>query len=189
MLGHLLRCLYFRQGQCVGSGFCAAAWIATVFGVSLRNVKLARRHLATLGWLTLVATPHWMRTRWGQKVQLNLSWSGRTAAGARPHPAPPRTAPPGAFSPSRLAPPDSHQKLLRGSPHQKPATGGPAGVLPQQAPGIRAPTLRHIIPQDLHQTERLLGLFQEAVQQRLTVGSEAARLQFVAAAEHVLARH
>src|SRR5919108_295878 len=61
MLGHLLRCLYFRQGQCVGSGFCAASWIATVFGVSLRNVKLARQHLAACGWLTLVETPHWVR--------------------------------------------------------------------------------------------------------------------------------
>ena len=188
LLGHLLRCLYLRQGQCVATGFCAASWIATVFGVSLRNVKLARRHLAARGWLTLVDTPHWVRTRWGQKVHLNLAWSETTVEASGVPPAPPRAAPPGAFSPSRLAPPDSYRELPQGSHHQKPATGGTPGVLLQQASGTRALTLRHITAQDLSQTERLLGLFQEAVTQRRTAATEAARLHFVATAEHVLAR-
>jgi len=48
-LGHLFRCLYYRQGQCRAEGFCKASWIAQVFGVSERAVKTARRRLETLG--------------------------------------------------------------------------------------------------------------------------------------------
>ena len=143
MLGHLLRCLYFRQGHCVGSGFCSASWIVTVFGVSLRNVKLARHHLAEIGWLTLIETPHWVRTRWGQKVHLNLAWPGTTSAGSHASTAP-RTAPPEEFSPSQLAPLDSYQKLPEGFLHQKPAARRPAGAFSQHVPAKSPPTLRHI---------------------------------------------
>ena len=187
ILGHLLRCLYFRQGHCVGSGFCPASWIVTVFGVSLRNVKLARHHLAEIGWFTLRETPHWVRTQWGQKVHLNLAWPGTTSAGSHASTAP-RTAPPAEFSPSQLAPLDSYQKLPEGFLHQKPAARRPAGAFSQHVPAKSPPTLRHITLQDLHHTDRLLTLCQEATREGLLTGSEASRLQFVAMAEHVLAR-
>ena len=46
------------------------------------------------------------------------------------------------------------------------------------------PTLRHLVPDDLHDTERLLTLFAQTQQQALIGKSESARLTFVAAAEH-----
>jgi hypothetical protein len=187
LLGHLLRCLYFRRGQCVAEGLCKARWIATVFGVDLRNVKAARKHLADIGWLTLQVTPRWVCNRWGQKVVINLAWSrpmpekpGRDKAPVSP--------PPDAFSTTRLPPPDSHQKPLLGFNHQKPAARGPAGAFSSHIPVQRLPTLRHITAPDLHYTDRLLALFQEATREGRITGSDASRLQFVALAEHVLAR-
>ena len=48
--------------------------------------------------------------------------------------------------------------------------------------------LRHITAPDSHHTDRLLALFQEATREGRITGSDASRLQFVALAEHVLAR-
>jgi len=47
--------------------------------------------------------------------------------------------------------------------------------------------LRHITRQDLHDTERLLLLYEQAVTAGLIGPSEADRLTFVALAQHVLA--
>src|SRR5262245_24759437 len=48
LLGHLLRCLYYRGGRCCPDGHCKATWIADVFGLSLRQVKHARQQLEHL---------------------------------------------------------------------------------------------------------------------------------------------
>src|SRR5215813_6154757 len=76
ILGHLFRCLYYRQGQCHAQGFCKASWIAEVFGVSERAVKTARQHLEALGFLHRIETPLWVRNRYGQKMAVNLHWEG-----------------------------------------------------------------------------------------------------------------
>jgi hypothetical protein len=34
ILGHLIRCLYYRKGGCTGKGCCTSTWIAKVFGVN-----------------------------------------------------------------------------------------------------------------------------------------------------------
>src|SRR5262245_49516482 len=74
ILGHLFRCLYYRDGQCKADGFCKASWIADVFGVSLRNVKAARQDLERIGLLERTEVPHWLRNRYGQKITINLLW-------------------------------------------------------------------------------------------------------------------
>ena len=51
---------------------------------------------------------------------------------------------------------------------------------------LPAPTLRHILVQDLRDTERLLHLYDQAITAGLTGRSEADRLNFVALAHHVL---
>ena len=184
ILGHLLRCQYFRRGQCVAEGLCTARWIASVFGVDLRNVKTARKHLADIGWLTFLETPRWVCNRWGQKVVINLAWT-------RPAPKEPRqdkaleSPPPDAFSPTRLPPPDSHQEPLLELNHQKPTSGRPAGALTAQRKDGK-PALENVTPNNLRDTSRLLMLFKEATKKSLTAGSENARLLFVAAAEHAL---
>ena len=82
ILGHLFRCLYYRQGQCRADGFCKASWIAEVFGVSARAVKTARHRLEALGFLERTETPQWVRNRYGQKMVINLQWEGNHTASA-----------------------------------------------------------------------------------------------------------
>ncbi|RUL87989.1 hypothetical protein [Tautonia sociabilis] len=52
--------------------------------------------------------------------------------------------------------------------------------------GLPRPTLRHVLPEDLRDTGRLLDLYAEAVRSGLVRDSEHARLEFVASAEHAL---
>ena len=75
LLGHLLRCLYYRQGQCRAEGFCKASWIAEVFEVSERAVKSARQTLEQLGLLERQAIPWWVRNAYGEKMRVNLHWA------------------------------------------------------------------------------------------------------------------
>jgi hypothetical protein len=77
LLGHLMRCLYYRAGECVSGGFCKASWVAEVFSIDIRNVKASRKFLAKdLGLLEYVPLPQSLRNRYGQKVIINLSWNG-----------------------------------------------------------------------------------------------------------------
>jgi hypothetical protein len=76
ILGHLLRCLYYRQGECAPRGHCKATWIATVFGVSLRQVKQTRHRLEELDLLQRSATVQWVLNRYGQTMTVNLQWDG-----------------------------------------------------------------------------------------------------------------
>jgi hypothetical protein len=227
ILGHLLRCLYYRSSQCKADGFCKASWIAEVFGVHVRNVKAARRYLEDIGLLQRTEVPQWVRNRYGQKMTINLQWvppaaqtSAESAAGELP--------PPRAFSTLQLPPPDSHTELPTENTHQEPAVGRPSGFLStlfQQAqeairtgaapltepePIVRCrvatplhqehpiaakkesaplppPTLRHILFQDLKDTERLLALHTRAIQAELIGSSEAEQLAFFGLAQHVLA--
>jgi hypothetical protein len=127
ILGHLLRCLYYRQGHCNPEGFCKASWIANIFGVSHRNIKAARRHLEQIGLLQRTEVPQWVRNRYGQKMTINLQWNPPTPVPAQVDSSvlPPLARP----TTAELPPPDSYEKLPSGAKHQKPATSGTAGAL------------------------------------------------------------
>ncbi len=157
ILGHLFRCLYYSKGQCQPHGLCKASWIAEVFGVSVRGVKTARHELETLALLQRVEVPQWVLNRYGQKMTINLQWElppvlvpppavSRKVLPPAPVVAHPDTyaaspaqgavqptaaglTPPPEFSTLRFAPPDSDTKLSLRKEHQKPADGGPLGVL------------------------------------------------------------
>ncbi len=129
ILGHLVRCLYYRQGQCRAEGFCKASWIAEIFGVSSRAVKTARQRLETLGIFQRIDTPQWVRNRYGQKMAINLRWAGNAAAIAAISPSSPSVAPPPTEETAQPAPLDSDKKLPLERKYQEPATGGPSGVL------------------------------------------------------------
>src|SRR4051794_1401702 len=75
VLGHLLRCLYLKQGKCSARGRVKASWIADTFGVALRRVKEARRELIAMGWLIPLDAGQWELNRWGAHVRINLEWS------------------------------------------------------------------------------------------------------------------
>jgi hypothetical protein len=138
ILGHLFRCLYYRQGECRPTGLCKASWIAEVFGISLRSVKAARHYLVEdLQLLLLVEVPYWVRNRYGQKMTLNLQWARPIEEIVDQPPVVESTAedavheiaPLPATNLHEFAPPDSHQKTPPEEKYQKPAAGGPAGVL------------------------------------------------------------
>jgi hypothetical protein len=234
ILGHLFRCLYLKDGQCLPVGRAKASWIADSFGVGLRRVKQARQELVAIGWLIPLDSTQWALNRWGALIRINLGWSRldglapaaddgaaayeEEAGGERPLPLPgPELAPPALDSGPELAPPDSSdQNPLQGDKDQEPAAGGAAGFfidqpeepspeppasdtaeLPASMPAARPaaleqplppapgkPDLRHIVPEDLADTGRLLELYAQAVATGLVGSSEWDRLRFLAAAEH-----
>src|SRR5499427_1955376 len=195
MLGHLLRCLYYREHHCLSGGWCKASWIAEVFRMDLRSIKAARKHLVTIGWLRLCDTPQTLCNRWGTYVLISLSWT-RTAleraAEANLETCSSGSPPPPAFCTPGLPPlPKEHQQPLQELQHQQPArqadcpTPSPphqliasassrpsAGVKkrvqePSTPTTLQPPTLRHIVPDDLQDTGRLLTLFVQAQTQGL----------------------
>src|SRR5262249_44553404 len=96
MLGHLIRCLYYRQQRCCSGGWCKASWIAEVFGVDLRSVKAARKDLVTMRILRTFHPSQRLCNRWGTYTLISLSWT-RTTMGqaAEDHTAtPPLQLPP-----------------------------------------------------------------------------------------------
>jgi hypothetical protein len=186
ILGHLFRCLYYHVGECVSGGFCKASWISEVFSVNLRNVKGARKFLAReLEFFQFVPTPQSLLNRYGSKVLINLSWSG--SAVDKPPRERSELPPPKASSAGELPPPEEHIQPLQEQKHQTTAKGKKlSGVL--EARQKEKPTLRHIAPEDLRDTTRLLTLFEEAQGQGFIGGSESERLIFVATAERARVR-
>jgi hypothetical protein len=186
LLGHLMRCLYYRSGECISGGFCKASWVAEVFTIDLRNVKASRKFLAeTLGLLERVPLPQSLCNRYGQKVIINLTWNG--AAVDKSNHERSGLPPLEAQTDTGLPPLEEHTKPLREHKHQKPAAGGTStGVL--EPSKTEQPALRHIVPDDLTDTGRLLILFDEAQARGLIGGSESERLTFVATAERARLR-
>ena len=175
ILGYLFRCAYYRGGKWKGLGACKVSWMAKVFGISDRNIKAAKRHLVRIGWLIPAESPHWYQRRYGSRAAVNFMWD-RTLSqtGSSLH------AP---FSTTRSSPLESNRKLLSEYRNQKSASRGPAGFSEKEGRGEK-PKLRHVVPDDLRDTGRLLELFREAVCKGLLRKTESDRLRFVAAAEH-----
>jgi hypothetical protein len=192
ILGHLVRCLYYRKGGCTGKGCCTSTWIAKVFGVNSSNVKAARQYLAEMGWLTLLETSQHVRNRYGQWVTINLDWPGEdthqraivaacSTSGREPSGS--RSQPPEPLSTTESRPPLGNKKPFQEHKHQKPTSGGPAGI-DQANEKTDTPTLHHIVSDDLRDTARLLTLFEEAHQEGFIGGNESERLTFISTAEH-----
>lgn len=178
MLGQLIRCMYYRKGECAAEGCCKASWIAEVFGVSERHVKAGRAHLRDIGWLIPLDSDHWHRQRWGGRAVINLAWS-------RPVPTTDgviETSPRPAQNDTETSPPESDNKLSSRLKNQKPDRPGPTGVCNDQG-SLKKPTMRHVVSEDLSNTDRLLRLFEAAQHEGLVTGSESDRLRFVAVAE------
>jgi len=210
MLGHLLRCLYYREQRCVSGGWCKASWIATVFCLDLRSIKAARKHLIDIGWLRTLHTPQSLCNRWGTYTLISLSWTREALEhAAEDSAAPPSSAspPPSVFCTPGLPPlPKEHREPFQEFEHQQPApqaeTARPAAPRQRIAPTSDSkpgaqqqdkapttspslpPTLQHTVPDDLRDTTRLLVLFEQAQIQGLIGASDPERLTFLATAEH-----
>ena len=84
ILGHLIRCLFYKRGMCHPKGCVKASWIAEVFGVSERRVsRQQRRHLVALGWLLPQETSQRTLNGHGLWVTINLAWDALAEAKER----------------------------------------------------------------------------------------------------------
>lgn len=177
VLGHLLRCLYYRKGQCLSGGRCKASWIAEVFGVDVRNVKAARKVLVGLGWLEPGKAGQVLLNRWGMPMAVNLSWG--LPGKANETKSPPRRS----RSLPKSPPPESYTKLFSRNTNQK--LGGTAGA--EMGSGERSrPTLKRICLEDLRVPGRLDCLYRQAADAGMVRHSAAGRLQWFGAAEHAM---
>lgn len=177
VLGHLLRCMYYRNGMCIPDGRCKASWIADAFGVDVRNVKAARSHLRKIGWLIIDTANQIVLNRWGASVRVNLSWKHdrKCGHGESPPPAPPNTA--------ELPPPRKNWELSSRMINQKPAQAARSGACRKYE---KSADLTVVTLEDLRNPKRIESLFQQAQCRGWTPGGAAARLRFFAAAEHAL---
>ena len=80
ILGHLIRCIFYKRGMCHPKGCVKASWIAEVFGVSERRVHGQRRHLVALGWLLPQKTSQRTLNGHGLWVTINLAWDALAEA-------------------------------------------------------------------------------------------------------------
>lgn len=172
VLGHLLRCVYYRSGGIEPAGLCKASWIAEVFGVDERSVKRARGELATRGWLRTEAVPQTVMNRFGIKVTVSLAWEG----GRR------RLSPRAARSTTRLSPPRrTGNSVFDRSENQKPGGPGPDGVRTRTRG--RSGFIR-VTHRDLTSALRLRDLYSASVAAGYVRRCRADELAFFAAASH-----
>lgn len=174
VLGHLLRCLYYRNGLCVPDGRCKASWVAETFGVDVRNVKAARLYLGEIEWLVVENSSQTALNRWGAAVRVNLAWNDKRGRGENGSPPPLGRKAVGSPLPRR------NRKLSSRMKDQKPQTD------PGACMQARKPILRDVCIEDLKIPARLEVLFEEARRRGLTRDGEAARLCFHSAAAHAL---
>lgn len=186
-IGHLLRCLYYRDRLVFSSGLCKAGWIAAVFGVDERNVKAARRELAITGWLSIGAASQRFLNRWGLPTRVNLEWSDTDLAAVTTpvEPAGQPNSPPPPLRILRKSPPplkNSH-RFQRSRNHVPHVVGGAR----MGAGRFGSNLLGNFQLEDLRSDDRLQMRFDAAVQAGLVQDCEADKLRFVAAAERALA--
>lgn len=196
-------------GRAVGryrvDGSTKRSWIAEVFGVSERAVTDARARLIELGWLKPdTDQPQWHLNRYGARDAINVhafgttdsSGDGRAVGGAEPSGE--SASPSAEFSAKSASPCLNKSSSLTGNIKTRkpaPTRSGPvppgAGVSIETKTGSRKkssePNLRDIKPDDLNDTQRLLELHRQAVEQGHPVCGEAGRLDFLALAERARA--
>ena len=203
LIGHMVRCLYYRKGMVHPAGAVKASWVADVFGVSERRVHEQRQHLIELRILLPLDTPQQVLNRYGQWVVWNLDWSpiaqatlptevkpkeGRAGEPIPSEPSPPPvepSPPPAEIPPPIVTPIEKTPKPLRELETRKPASGGPAGFSKtDREEKTPEPTLRNVQPEDLRDPVRLMTLHGQATTEGAISNSEADRLNFFAAANH-----
>ena len=177
--GHLLRCMFYRNGECVAGGRCKASWIAELFELDVRTVKRARKQLTAIGWMEPVEATQCELNRWGMAVRLNLMWSPNDV---RPEH---ETTPPRSRIDTGSPPPMRNKKLSSRVKNQEPAKRGPVGVC-TNSPSQRPPDLRRVTRDDLDDPSRLVVLLEQAIRKCWISSTTCDRLRFFSAAQRAL---
>jgi hypothetical protein len=178
VLGHLFRCVYSKGVLVASEGSVASSWVAAVFDVDQRNVKCARSTLAAMDWLAFVDCDHWHRQRYGQRVNVNLTWQDRQCSkmGLDVRQSPPQGLP----NSTKIPPPKENRKLLKGLKNQKPKVSAERAGVQIRKHGL--PDLGNVQREDLQDAARLMLLYDQARDRGIVGGSEHERLQFATAA-------
>lgn len=180
LMGHFLRCLYYRDRACSPSGLCKASLIASVFEVDIRSVKAARKQLEGQGLLIRHQTDQWRMNRWGPSVEVNLTWSAPSLVKRRK--SPPRPADFSTVSP----PPESNRELSSKEKTRNADAPHRSGACMRREPD--SVSLRDVRNEHLRDGRTLRVLYQQAVGEGLISASESDELRFFAAAEHARVR-
>ena len=170
VLGHLLRCLYYKNGICRSGGWCKASWVAEVFGVAVRAVKDARNRLVELGVFRLFRADQLRLNRFGRPLVICLTWMSESAHR-------------NAQSTTKSAPLRDHKKLSTRVDHQKPAHATDAAGARTRA---NEPNLNDVTVEDLKDPWRLAALFKQARLRGWVLRCEADILSVFAAAAHAV---
>jgi hypothetical protein len=169
----LIRGAFYVRGNVRLGGTCAAAWVATTFGIDERTVKATRHLLVGRGWVTPHPSPTWHRQRFGQTFVINDT--PFECRGGVPN-SPPRRRVSEPVSP----PPRKNENLpFRGTENQNRSTG-----FRSRSDKPAPPTIADVRMEDLTQPERTQALHADAVRRGLAADSPADRLRVFTTAQH-----
>lgn len=195
MLGLVMRCCYFRRGVYASEGSCSASWIARVFGLDERNVKMARKQLVRIGWLLPAKADAWHQQRFGGRAIVNPEWGGAgrrdssyLVARYRPQLDAAKRSPRKSHSEVKRSPLLNLKENSFGSKNQKPASAAdqPSGFHKSKKIELGIPTLKRLGMEDLRDIARTLVIFGEAAERGFVRNTEADRLKVVGAAERAM---
>jgi hypothetical protein len=179
VLGHLLRCVYYRQGGIRSDGLVKASWIAELFCVHERNVKAARRELSGCGMISLGQANQFVLNRYGLPTTFNLEWHFKSIVKRRKGTSkrPPRVRAERCKSP----PPIETGNSLSRIEHQQLGVPSPHGVRKRTGSGAGWPRLT---TQDLSNPRSVQGFYEFAALHGLCPPTEYEQLRVFAAAAH-----
>ena len=176
-------------------------WIAKVFGVTSRTVTEARARLIDLGWLVPQETSQYLLNRYGAHDAINPEWDPANDQGEQEGVSDllaSESSSPEAGSAGGSSSPHTNQNTSPSGNLEtrtlRPTRAGPAGESmgskgkqKEQGGGKdakrSAPSIRDIQPEDLRDMERLLKLYDQAVDIGIARPGEAGRMDFLALAE------
>jgi len=200
----LIRSLFWhrQRGDYRVDGRTKLSWIAQTFGISRRSVTDAMAKLIELGWLETLPSQQYQLNRWGIHVRIVTDWKSpdknslateQGGVGESASPQPDFQGESASPSLNRSASLTGTKKTRRLAPRGGAGTAGLSrkedlGSRKKRPGAVGGPSLRDIRPEDLGNTERLLELFEQAVDAGLISGSDAGRLDFFAIAERARAR-
>lgn len=188
VIGYLVRGLSIarRTGELNPRGTVKASWLAETFGVSPRAVKYAQATLRSLRWISKDTHSRQRKlNRDGAYFTIDLKWEfkAREPVVKSDKPVTNFALPILEIAPP-FAPPKEDRETSYEDQHQQTQATEPDGVDESKGRGMRLPppSLRRIIPEDLHRFDRMELLHRQGVAQGWINDSEAMALNFLAAA-------
>lgn len=171
-----------RTGEVKSAGTVKAVWIAENFGLSVRSVRSERLRLIEAGLITKdIGSKQWKLNRDGAYFVLNTAWQPVEKSSRRP----PKIAPLGLKNRPCFAPPCKDKISSFRTKDQKTQRTEPTGVsMKQEEKGrcLLPPTIKNVQAIDLESFFRAKTLFNQARKLGLVQSSQAAELNWFAAA-------